>query len=54
MRQGSRKVPHHISLHDGRPFAFAGLWERWKRDGAALESCAVITTEPNDVLGFFA
>jgi putative SOS response-associated peptidase YedK len=49
-RQGGRKVPHHIRLHDQRPFAFAGLWERWRRDGAALESCAVITTEPNDVL----
>jgi putative SOS response-associated peptidase YedK len=28
MRQGSREMPHHIRLHDGRPFAFAGLWER--------------------------
>jgi putative SOS response-associated peptidase YedK len=39
---------------DGRPFAFAGLWERWQPkdadDAAAVESCAVITTEANEVV----
>jgi putative SOS response-associated peptidase YedK len=50
MRQGSRKVPHHIRLHDGRPFAFAGLWECWGQGGDAIETCALVTTEPNELL----
>ncbi|WP_442753848.1 SOS response-associated peptidase [Methylocystis sp. JAN1] len=24
------KTPHYFSAHDGRPLAFAGLWERWR------------------------
>lgn len=31
------------------PFAIAGLWEQWSSaDGSMLESCTLITTEPND------
>ncbi|UCE59119.1 MAG: SOS response-associated peptidase [Phycisphaerales bacterium] len=46
-----RKQPYHIRLNDGRPFAFAGLWERWERpDGDPLDSFTVITTEPNELL----
>jgi putative SOS response-associated peptidase YedK len=33
-------------------FAFAGIWERWKRDEISkpLETFALLTTKPNDVL----
>ena len=24
------KIPHHIRMVDGEPFAFAGLWESWR------------------------
>jgi len=45
---GTRKQPHHIRLRDGRPFAFAGLWERWAPPGAEpVESCTIITTTPS-------
>jgi putative SOS response-associated peptidase YedK len=36
---------------DGRLFAFAGLWERWKDpNGGNVETCAIITTDANDVV----
>ena len=50
-RMGQRKQPFYIRLRDGRLFAFAGLWERWAGpDGEAIESCAILTTEPNESL----
>jgi putative SOS response-associated peptidase YedK len=46
-----QKQPYHFRLRDGRPFAFAGLWERWAgRDGEPIESCSIITTEANAVV----
>ncbi len=34
---GSRKQPFYISMADGDPFAFAGLWEHWiGPDGSEL------------------
>jgi len=42
------KGPFFIYLKDGRPFAFAGLWEIWNSpDGGQLLSCAIITTTSN-------
>jgi putative SOS response-associated peptidase YedK len=42
---GKLKQPYFIRLKSDAPFAFAGLWERWERDGNALESCTIITTD---------
>jgi putative SOS response-associated peptidase YedK len=41
------KQPWFIRMKDARPFAFAGLWERWKdpATGAPLESCTIVTTD---------
>lgn len=45
---GSRtKQPYYLSLPDHSSFAFAGLWERWHRDGKIIESCALLTTAAN-------
>ena len=50
-REGARKQPYYIRLEHGRPFAFAGLWSRWNgEDGKTIESCAILTTTPNERL----
>jgi len=44
------KQPFAIAMKDGSPYAFAGLWDRW-RDPATkepLETFTVITTDPNE------
>ncbi|MBI3462160.1 MAG: SOS response-associated peptidase [Planctomycetes bacterium] len=40
------RVPFLIHRRDHRPFAFAGLWDRWK----GIDSCTIITTDPNDLI----
>lgn len=51
--EGKKKLPLHYHRRDGRPFAFAGLWETWHgpppHDGPPLESCTIITTDANDL-----
>lgn len=42
------KQPYFIRLADNEPFAFAGLSESWH--GGEVESCALITTTPNDAM----
>jgi len=37
-------------MRDGVPFAFAGLWERWDKGEAPIETCTIITGEPNSLL----
>ena len=45
------KQPYHIRFGDRRPFAFAGLWERWSPDdGPTVESCTILTTRPNELV----
>ena len=50
-RQERRKQPVYIRMHDGQPFAFAGLWEHWEGpEGTPIESCTLLTTQPNDLV----
>lgn len=45
------KTPMFINFKDNEPFAFAGLWDSWKRpDGTQLRTCTIITTEPNGLM----
>jgi putative SOS response-associated peptidase YedK len=46
-----RKQPYYIHLQDGRPFAFAGLWEHWGRGGEHIDSCTILTTGANELVG---
>ncbi|HUT13177.1 MAG TPA: SOS response-associated peptidase [Thermoguttaceae bacterium] len=50
-RTGKHKQPYFIRMRDDRPFAFAGLWESWEGpDHAAVESCTLLTTGPNELI----
>ncbi len=49
--EGKSKTPMYITLQDDQPFAFAGLWDLWKSpDGQQIQSCTIITTEPNELM----
>jgi len=50
--KGEQKVPFRFILKEGKPFAFAGLWESWKSPkGETILSCAIITCAANGLVG---
>ena len=51
-KEGDGKTPYFISLADGSPFAFAGLWENWtsKESDESLQSAAIITAAASDFM----
>jgi len=44
------KQPYYIHRTDGRPMVFAGLWSRWQGGEEVIESCTIITGQPNTLL----
>jgi putative SOS response-associated peptidase YedK len=56
-KEGKQKLPYYFQLANGRPFAFAGLWERWRGGpsvtadsaNAPIESATIITTAANEL-----
>jgi putative SOS response-associated peptidase YedK len=55
LKKGKEKQPYYIYRRDGRPMAFAGLWDHWegkdKGEPKTIESCTIITTTSNDLVG---
>jgi putative SOS response-associated peptidase YedK len=50
-REGKQKQPFFIRPLDEDLFSFAGLWESWHdSEGEIIESCAIITTESNELM----
>jgi putative SOS response-associated peptidase YedK len=50
-KRNGGKQPYYIHLRERRPFAIAGLWERWQGEkGSVIESCTLLTTQPNDLI----
>jgi putative SOS response-associated peptidase YedK len=47
------KQPFAIALKGKEPYAFAGLWEKWKdraAGGTELLTFTVLTTDPNEIV----
>ena len=58
-KEGKLKQPYHIRRKDRHPFAFAGLWARWKpkptpgesSEGIEpLDTFTILTTDANDLI----
>jgi len=45
-----KKRPFCITLRERKPFAFAGLWSVWEKDGERLATCTILTTEANTLM----
>ena len=52
-QQGNRKQPYHFQFPDGKPFTFAGAWERWEKGAEPIESCTILTTPAAGVIEAF-
>lgn len=51
-QEGNRKQPYYIKMKNGGLFAMAGICEYWQNPaGETIESCAIITTEANTIVG---
>jgi putative SOS response-associated peptidase YedK len=50
-KAGKSRQPYLFRMADGSPYAFAGLWEKWKSpEGEITESCTIITTPANELV----
>ena len=46
-----KRIPNVFGLREEHVFSFAGLWETWMDPkGLPIETCTIITTEPNDLI----
>ena len=49
--QDKEKTPFRIHLKNKRPFAMAGIWDKWKdAKGIEINSFSIITTEANELM----
>ena len=49
-RSGKISQPYYFQLKDSEPFAFAGIWDKWRANDRVITSCAIITTKANELL----
>ena len=49
-RNGKVSQPYYFQMKDQAPFAFAGIWDRWKNGDSWITSCAIVTTRANELL----
>jgi putative SOS response-associated peptidase YedK len=48
--EGKRKRANYFSMLDGKPFAFAGLWDVWEGEETKIASACIVTTTPNELV----
>ncbi len=49
--EGKKKIPYEFFLKSQKPFALAGLYERWiGPDSKPVDTCTILTTEANDLV----
>ena len=47
-RNGKTRQAYCFEVDEGKLFAFAGIWDRWKDpSGQWVKSCSILTTTPN-------
>jgi len=44
------KQPQRIQVKNRQLFTFAGLWDKWEKDGQILFTCTMLTKESNDFM----
>jgi len=44
------KRPYRMIRKNNGLMAFAGLWDRWEKEGTILHTCTIITTRPNELM----
>jgi putative SOS response-associated peptidase YedK len=49
-RSGKMAQPYYFQMQNESPFAFAGIWDEWRRDEISIASCAIITTTANELV----
>ncbi len=50
MKVGKEKRPQLIRMKGGGVFAFGGVWERWKSAEKVVDTFAILTTRPNEMM----
>jgi putative SOS response-associated peptidase YedK len=51
--KGKKKQPYAIAMADDSQMVMAGLWAHWKdpKSGDVIQSCTILTTSSNGVMG---
>jgi putative SOS response-associated peptidase YedK len=48
--RSGRKAPIEVIPRGGHPYFYAGLWDSWGHGDEEIETCAMVTTEPNELI----
>ena len=49
-RSATGKQPWRFTMADKEPFAMAGIWEEWRKQGEKRQTCAIITIGANELM----